>query len=87
LTLNLVETRSETSHNAACIFDGPQDVKDAEIVQVKEELENVQEAKHGNEVKAKEEAERRRAQQRSNCRENFLISWRSTSGASAQPLC
>jgi tetratricopeptide (TPR) repeat protein len=82
--LNLVEDRSETSHNAACIFDGPQDVKDAEIAQVKEELDNVQKAKRRNEVKAKDEAERRRAQQRSNFQENFSTSWRSTSGASAQ---
>ena len=82
--LNLVEDRSELSYNAACIFDGPQDVKDSEISQVKKELDDVQKAKRRAEAKAQEESERRRAQKRNDFQENFSASWRSQTGPTAQ---
>ena len=77
--LDLVEDARKTGQVplSPCLFDGPKDVKPAEIHQTQKELDDVLKAKRRAEASAREEADRRRERERGRFHETFSSSWRS----------
>lgn len=90
--LDLVEDAKKTGQVplSPCLFDGPNDVKPAEVHQTQKELDDILKAKRRAEATAREEADRRHERERSRFTEGFSSSWRSTgagmggAGSSAQ---
>jgi tetratricopeptide (TPR) repeat protein len=83
--LDLVEEakNSDNAPSSPCLFDGPRDVKPAEVTLTQKELEELYKAKRRADVAAKEEADRLRERERQRFQENFSNSWRSSSSANA----
>lgn len=85
--LELVEeARASPNASAAfvtpCLFDGPKDVSDADIAQVKRELDEVYRSKRRADTAAREEANRRRERQA--WQDNFShSSWYGSSGSTS----
>jgi DnaJ-domain-containing protein 1 len=76
--LELVDEAAKPNYAATmqlpCLFDGPSEVKPAEVVQVRKELDDLYKTKRKSETASREEADRRR--EREKWQENFSSSWR-----------
>ena len=83
--LDLVEEAKKTDYSPSspCLFDGPRDVKDAEVSLTRKELEELYKAKHRADATRKEEADRARDQERVRSREGFSNSWHSSTRSNA----
>jgi tetratricopeptide (TPR) repeat protein len=81
--LDLVEEASRASYAppSPCLFDGPQDVKPAEVALTKKELDDLHKARRRADATAQDEARRQRERQRSSEQSNY---WRSNSTRNAQ---
>lgn len=84
--LELVEEarKSDYAPLSACLFDGPQDVKPAEVSLTQKELEDLYKAKQRADATSKEETERLRDRDRQRYQDNFSGAWRSNAGVNAQ---
>ena len=83
--LDLVEDAKKLDYppSSPCLFDGPHDVKPAEVTLTQNELEDLYKAKRRADAAAKEEADRRRDREKQRFQDSFSNSWRSTSSSSA----
>jgi tetratricopeptide (TPR) repeat protein len=83
--LDLVEEAKKTDYSPSspCLFDGPRDVKDAEVSLTLKELEELHKAKRRADATAKEEADRMRDRERARFQDSFSNSWRSNSSSNA----
>ena len=83
--LDLVEEAKKTDYSPSspCLFDGPRDVKDAEVSLTQKELEELYKAKRRADATAKEEADRMRDRERARFQDSFSNSWRSNTSANA----
>lgn len=84
--LDLVEEarKSDYAPLSPCLFDGPQDVKPAEVTLTQKELEDLYKAKRRADATANEEADRLRDRERQRFPDNFASSWRPNAGVNAQ---
>jgi tetratricopeptide (TPR) repeat protein len=83
--LDLVEEAKKLDFppSSPCLFDGPHDVKPAEVTLTQNELDDLYKSKRRADAAAKEEADRRREQEKQQYHDNFSNSWRSTSNSNA----
>ena len=80
--LDLVEDAKKSGVPLSpCLFDGPNDVKPAEVHQTEKELDDIVKAKRRAEATAREEADRRRERERNRSNDGFSSAWRSGSAA------
>ena len=80
--LDLVEDAKKSGVPLSpCLFDGPNDMKPAEVRQTEKELDDIIKAKRRAEATAREEADRRREREQNRFHDGFSSAWRSGSAA------